>query len=74
MRHDALPDRGVDRFAGHLRLGRRSFHVAARRLFARVGYASWESELAPFATQDRSGSDPTYGAGAQVRLGSFLAP
>ena len=40
-------------------------------LFARVGYASWESELAPFATQDRSGSDPTYGAGAQVRLGSL---
>lgn len=40
-------------------------------LFARVGYARWESELSPFATQERSGSDPTYGAGAQVRVGSF---
>ncbi len=40
-------------------------------LFARVGYARWESELAPFATEKRDGSDPTYGAGAQVRLGSF---
>jgi hypothetical protein len=40
-------------------------------LFARVGYARWESDLAPFATEERSGSDPTYGAGAQVRLGSF---
>jgi OOP family OmpA-OmpF porin len=40
-------------------------------LFARVGYAKWESQLAPFATEERSGSDPTYGAGAQVRLGSF---
>jgi hypothetical protein len=39
--------------------------------FARVGYARWESDLAPFATEERSGSDPTYGAGAQVRLGSF---
>jgi len=40
-------------------------------LFARVGYARWESDLAPFAAGERSGSDPTYGAGAQVRLGSF---
>jgi hypothetical protein len=40
-------------------------------LYARVGYARWESELAPFAPQDREGSDPTYGAGAQVRVGSF---
>jgi OOP family OmpA-OmpF porin len=40
-------------------------------LFARVGYARWEAELAPFATEKRDGSDPTYGAGAQVRLGSF---
>jgi hypothetical protein len=40
-------------------------------LFGRVGYATWESELSPFATQKRDGSDPTYGAGAQVRIGSF---
>jgi hypothetical protein len=40
-------------------------------LFARVGYARWESDLAPFATGTRDGGDPTYGAGAQVRLGSF---
>lgn len=40
-------------------------------LFARVGYASWEYELSPFTTEERDGSDPTYGAGAQVRLGSF---
>ena len=40
-------------------------------LFGRVGYATWESELAPFVTQKRDGSDPTYGAGAQVRIGSF---
>jgi hypothetical protein len=40
-------------------------------LFARVGYAKWESDFAPLATEEQSGSDPTYGAGAQVRLGSF---
>ena len=42
-------------------------------LFARVGYANWDSDLdaAGFASQKRDGSDPTYGAGAQVRLGSF---
>ena len=40
-------------------------------LYARVGYASWESELAPFVREQRDGSDPTYGAGAQVRVGSF---
>ena len=40
-------------------------------LFARVGYARWESDIAPFTAEERSGSDPTYGAGAQVRLGSF---
>jgi len=40
-------------------------------LFGRVGYATWESELSPFVTQKRDGSDPTYGAGAQVRIGSF---
>jgi hypothetical protein len=40
-------------------------------LFARVGYARWESEQSQFGAQDRDGSDPTYGAGAQVRIGSF---
>src|SRR5918994_2474543 len=40
-------------------------------LFARVGYARWESDVAPFATGEQDGGDATYGAGAQVRLGSF---
>ena len=40
-------------------------------LFARVGYASWESETRISASQDADGSDPTYGAGAQFRVGSF---
>jgi len=40
-------------------------------LYARVGYAKWESELSPFVAEKRDGSDPTYGAGAQMRLGSF---
>lgn len=47
------------------------FTFPAIDLFARVGYARWQSELAPFATQEREGTDPTYGAGAQVRVGSF---
>ncbi len=40
-------------------------------LFARVGYARWESEQSSFSPQEREGSDPTYGAGAQFRVGSF---
>lgn len=40
-------------------------------LFARVGYARWDSEVSAFGAQEREGSDPTYGAGAQVRVGSF---
>jgi hypothetical protein len=40
-------------------------------LYARVGYARWESESSPFPAENREGSDPTYGAGAQVRVGSF---
>jgi len=41
-------------------------------LFARVGYAKWESDLSAVGSSvERSDSDPTYGAGAQVRLGSF---
>jgi hypothetical protein len=41
-------------------------------LFARVGYARWESDLSVAGlSAERTDSDPTYGAGAQVRLGSF---
>ena len=40
-------------------------------LYARVGISKWESELSPFVAEKRDGSDPTYGAGAQFRLGSF---
>jgi OOP family OmpA-OmpF porin len=40
-------------------------------LFARVGYARWESEARILASQEAEGSDPTYGAGAQFRVGSF---
>src|SRR5688572_3737394 len=38
-------------------------------LVARVGYARWDSEIS--ASQEADGSDPTYGAGAQFRVGSF---
>lgn len=47
------------------------FALPAIDLFGRVGYARWESELSPFVMQKRDGSDTTYGAGAQVRVGSF---
>jgi hypothetical protein len=40
-------------------------------LYARVGVSRWESEQRAFAPQEREGTDPTYGAGAQVRVGSF---
>ena len=40
-------------------------------LFARVGYARWESEMEIIASQETEGSDPTYGAGIQFRVGSF---
>jgi hypothetical protein len=40
-------------------------------LFARVGYSRWQSEQSGFAPQDRDGRDPTYGAGLQLRVGSF---
>ncbi len=40
-------------------------------LYVRVGYASWESELSPFSSAESDGRDPTYGAGIQVRVGSF---
>jgi uncharacterized protein (DUF1684 family) len=41
-------------------------------LYARLGVARWESEASLFgASQKETGTDPTYGAGAQVRIGSF---
>jgi len=41
-------------------------------LFARVGVTRWESELQVLSSaQKEEGTDPTYGAGAQVRLGGF---
>lgn len=41
-------------------------------LYARLGVARWESEASLFgASQKQTGTDPTYGAGAQVRVGSF---
>lgn len=40
-------------------------------LYGRVGVARWESKETSFAALKREGTDPTYGAGAQVRLGSF---
>jgi hypothetical protein len=41
-------------------------------LYGRVGMARWESELSALGgSQKESGTDPTYGAGAQFRVGSF---
>jgi hypothetical protein len=41
-------------------------------LYGRVGMARWDSEASAFGgTQKESGTDPTYGAGAQFRVGSF---
>src|SRR5689334_17166975 len=40
-------------------------------LYGKVGMARWESETNFFGTQKESGTDPTYGAGAQFRVGSF---
>ncbi|HSC15445.1 MAG TPA: porin family protein [Gammaproteobacteria bacterium] len=41
-------------------------------LYGRIGVSSWESEASLLGgTQKESGSDPTYGAGAQFRVGSF---
>jgi Outer membrane protein beta-barrel domain len=40
-------------------------------LYGRVGVARWESERRILLAQDSEGTDPTYGAGVQVRLGSF---
>jgi len=41
-------------------------------LYGRVGMARWDSEASLLgASTKESGSDPTYGAGAQFRVGSF---
>jgi hypothetical protein len=41
-------------------------------LYGRLGVTHWESEASLFgASQKESGTDPTYGAGAQFRVGSF---
>ena len=41
-------------------------------LYGRVGMSRWESEASFLGgTQKESGTDPTYGAGAQFRVGSF---
>ena len=41
-------------------------------LYGRLGVTHWESKASLFgASQKETGTDPTYGAGAQFRLGSF---
>jgi hypothetical protein len=40
-------------------------------LYGRVGVARWESERRIAFAQDDEGTDPTYGAGVQLRFGSF---
>ena len=40
-------------------------------LYGRVGVARWETERRIFGSLEDEGSDPTYGAGVQLRLGSF---
>jgi len=41
-------------------------------LYGRLGVTHWESEASLFgASQKETGTDPTYGAGAQFRVGSF---
>ena len=41
-------------------------------LYGRVGMARWDSEASLLgASTKESGTDPTYGAGAQFRVGSF---
>ena len=41
-------------------------------LYGRLGVTRWESEASLFgASQKATGTDPTYGAGAQFRVGSF---
>jgi hypothetical protein len=40
-------------------------------LYARVGVSRWESKETSLVSQTTKGTDPTYGAGAQLRVGSF---
>jgi hypothetical protein len=40
-------------------------------LYGRIGVARWETERSILVAQKTEGSDPTYGAGVQLRLGSF---
>jgi hypothetical protein len=40
-------------------------------LYARVGVARWEAERRIVFSQEDAGTDPTYGAGVQLRFGSF---
>lgn len=40
-------------------------------IYGRVGMARWETERSVLATQKDEGTDPTYGAGIQLRVGSF---
>jgi hypothetical protein len=40
-------------------------------IYGRVGVARWESEQSIGFTLKGEGTDPTYGAGIQLRLGSF---
>ena len=40
-------------------------------LYGRVGVARWEAERRTLVSQKEEGTDPTYGAGLQLRIGSF---
>ena len=40
-------------------------------LYGRVGVARWESERQLVVSEKGEGTDPTYGAGVQLRFGSF---
>jgi hypothetical protein len=40
-------------------------------LYARVGMSRWETERQIAFSQKDEGTDPTYGAGVQLRIGSF---
>jgi hypothetical protein len=40
-------------------------------LYGRVGMARWETERRVAFAQDDEGTDPTLGAGVQLRFGSF---
>lgn len=40
-------------------------------LYGRVGVSRWEAERRILSSQKDEGTDPTYGAGVQLRIGSF---